>query len=665
MSGIDQITYRARNGSAGIIYEAATSLRDQAGSERWLRRLEPWLRAGRPQGRAYLNFGPQAAFLRWYAEAGSQFDWQYALALVGQPDVLAGGYALELPDSDLATLQHASGQAQLTRTARGPLHDTVEAVARSADAIELLVPLLAHALRDERRVAMPWPGPSLPEAVMWGLVSILEMIGDARPVSFFTYVSSPIRDPDTPGLFVSFRPDARTVPPDPGFEALADGLAAMFADGPDQLRQTLADHGMLEPADQAGRVGRLLHRWPTIQAENARTGGTTTVNASFDRPAPGRYAGAVPQPGTSVPPPGTARSGGFSQQTPGQAVICPMCLEDLPRWDTLDYWRWDTSLETYVELPVPPGLGQRRLDQLLYGAYVRCPASHGDEQIGPHYLPADYGRFGSPVVLGFVGLTKSGKSHLLASMVGAIVAHELEKTCGIQASPLDQAWHRRYMDAWVSPLLKQRKVLPGTREDRVAEFADAFIMKRPDGQEQVVALFDVAGGDLARLNETKEFLWIANGLFFVIDPERLSAQWAEDETFSNVLDIVRKGARQPVSAAIVLNKADMVRFEEPVDRWLRYEGSASKSGALDWVEFLRESADVYAYLDAKNARAMAAPYEVCDRATLHVASPTGGADTGDDIYPRGVKPRRVLRPLVAMLAMTGVLTGPEAEKVGV
>ena len=82
-----------------------------------------------------------------------------------------------------------------------------------------------------------------------------------------------------------------------------------------------------------------------------------------------------------------------------------------------------------------------------------------------------------------------------------------------------------------------------------------------------------------------------------------------------------------VSAAIVLNNADMLRFEEPVDHWLRYGDSAPNRGALDSVEFLRESADVYAYLDAKNALAMAAPHEMCDKATLHFASPTGGAGT--------------------------------------
>jgi hypothetical protein len=60
---------------------------------------------------------------------------------------------------------------------------------------------------------------------------------------------------------------------------------------------------------------------------------------------------------------------------------------------------------------------------------------------------------------------------------------------------------------------------------------------------------------------------------------------------------------------------------------------------------------------------------VCNKTTLHVASPTGGAkEEGEEKsrkYPRGVTPLRVLRPLVAMLAMTGVLTGPQAEMIGI
>jgi hypothetical protein len=659
MSTIDQITYRARNGSGGIIYETATSVRDWTTSRRWQRLLEPWLRIGKPPGRAFLDSGTQTAFIRWYATGASNFEWQYALVLVGQSDVLTAGYALELQDPDLPALYRGGGQVPLRRTEQGPGHDAIEARARSRDAIDLLIPLLAHALRGEHRITMPWTEPSLPEAVMWGVASILEMIGDTQPVSFLTYESRVGRDPDTPGLFVSFRPDATTaLPPDPGFKALAADLAVRFADDPAELRQVLVQHGILEPADRASRIGLLLDLGPRIQADSAQSGGPATVNASSDSPPPVSDADAAPSSGADE------RS---SRDTPGQAVTCPMCLHEIEDWKSLDYWRWEPAAEKYVELPVPPGLSQTQLEHHLHGARVRCPVKQGSVQIGPHYLPADYGRFGPPVVLGFVGLTRSGKSHLLASMVGGIVGRELATNYGISASPLDHAWHRRFMDTWVTPLLRHGKVLPGTREGGVVEFADAFLIRPRGAPERVVALFDVAGGDLARLDETKQFLWIANGLFFVIDPGHMSAQWAEDETFSNVLDVLRKRTRRPqASAAIVLNKADMVRFDEPVDRWLRSESSVSKDGGLDPVEFLRESADVYAYLEAHHALAMAEPYEVCDKTTLHVASPTGGTDTGEGgVYPRGVTPRRVLRPLVAMLAMTGVLTGPEPVKVGV
>ncbi len=334
-------------------------------------------------------------------------------------------------------------------------------------------------------------------------------------------------------------------------------------------------------------------------------------------------------------------------------MTCPICLHEIHDWDTQPYWRWDAPLQDYVELAIPPGFNARQRGHLVRGAYVRCPAPQADMHT-EHYLPVNYGRFGPPVLLGFIGLTRSGKSHLLASMVGAIQSDELQKY-GITSRPIDNALHQRFLEGWVDPLFKQDKVLPGTQEG-IVTFADAFIMRCQDGPERAVALFDVAGGDLARVDETKYFLEIANGLFFVIDPEHLRVSRLGDETFRNVLNVVEDNQRPgQVSAAIVLNKADKVRFEDPVTRWLR-----SDSGVLDPEEMLLESADVYAYLNHSHALALASPYRACDRATLHVASPTGGAGDGEGengVYPRGVTPRRVLRPLVAMLAMTGVMTG--------
>jgi Double-GTPase 2 len=671
MKTMDQITYRAPAGSTGRIVQTAASTA-AAEADRWRELLEPFLRIGRPMGRGYLDFGSRAAFVRWYADAGSPLDWQYALALVGDRGVLTASYALELPSPDLQMLYSGGGLVPVARTGPGLGRDVIAAKARSADVRHLLIPLLAHVLLDEHRVTMPWTEPSLPEAAMWGVISILEIVGDKQPVSFLTYASGSNWDADLPGTFVSFRPGAALVPPDSGFTRLAAALVERFADSPDELREAVSRQGVLAAGDRAGRITRLLTLLPRSQpgtssrqpgiSDGQGTSGNQPVASSnwwtATTSTPVRQAAA----GQRVTPPksDTTQNVQSTQSVPERIVVCPICLGEIENWNTQGYWRYDTGTGKYVELEVPRGLTELQLADHLRGAHIRCPAERQQESAAAHFLPLNYGRFGRPVLLGFVGVTKSGKSHLLASMVSEIVGGELEKRYGIHHNPLDQARHRQYMDNCVIPLRKKGQVLHGTQED-VVEFADAFLLRDRDGQERPVAFFDVAGGDLAQVSATKRFLWIADGLFFVVDPDRLDDGWAEDETFSNVLDVVRESPRpDPASAAIVLTKADKVRFDEPIARWLR-----SGSEPLNATEFLRESADVYAYLDSRNALALARPYQVCPRTTLHVASPTGASEGEGGVYPRGVRPRRVIRPLAAMLAMTGVLTGPEAGKVGI
>jgi hypothetical protein len=611
MSSIDQIIYRARHGGDGItIVQTETSIRDLQQADSWQRRLDLWLRRGSPLGCTYLDFGSQAAFLRWQASDRSSLGWEYVLALVGSSATLSGTYALELPELDGSRLALRAGGAAGSR--RGEL----EQWARSAAAIQVLVPVLAHALQRERRVTVPWTSSNLPDAVMWGLISILRMIGDDRPVSFLTHASALSRDGDTPGLLVSFRADASApVPPDKGFEAMAADLAHRFADDPANLYRLLAEHGVPEAADHNTRISRLLSLPPRKEKK--------------------------PVVGNSP-----------------SALRCPLCLTEIPDWNALSYWRFVNG--DFEEIRLPSDANQIQRARYLHRAYVRCPGPQDDDTV-IHHLPARYGNFGQPVLLGFIGLTKSGKSHLLATMIGEI--NKLSEF-GFDVDPLDPAIHHRFLENAVNPLIARNEVLPGTPNDASTEIADAFIVKNGDGQERVVALFDVSGGDLAQTDKTREFLWIADGLFFVIDPEHINSSRAGDTTFSNVLDIVRDRAKQePVSAAIVLNKADKARFVDPVARWLR-----SGNGTMDPTEFLRESADVYAYLEENGAAVLTKPYQACPKATLHIASPTGGSQEGDgkdSKYPRGVTPLRVLRPLAAMLAMTGVLTGPQADMVGV
>lgn len=647
MSGIEQITVRARAGSAGDFQPVFSTFRDDVKTDRWLRLLTPWLRIGRPLGRGFLNSGSWAAAIRWYSERSSTSDWDYSVIFTGQAGPLTARYALELPDLDQRAVQAGDGLYWSRTPEHAPGHATIEARARHSDAVALLIPLLAHTLAGDRGVTMPWTGPGLPEAAMWGLVTILEMTGVTRPASFLTYAAADIADHRIPGLVVSFRPGVPVVRPAPRYDAVAGGLARMFAADPPRLRRVLAEHGVPKAASDAARIARLLEVWPRIEPATADTKGAQTMTEQI-RPA--RH----PAP---AQPPAATRG-----KAPKDVVRCPICLHEIPDWDKLDYYKWESRRQEYVRNPAPPDLNKVQLARHLQSAYVRCPRSEGDAGTA-HYLPVSYGQFGNPVMLGFVGLTKSGKTHLMAAMVGAIENGGLQEY-GIFSRPLDHASHLRFLQNSVEPLLNEGRQLPGTQEN-VRMFADAFLLHADGEAERPVILFDVAGGDLLKEgDESKEFLWIADGLFFVIDPDVVGTQRVGDKTFANVLSVVHDSGRSHlVSAAMVLTKADKVRFDDPVARWLRSEG-----GAFDAAEILRESADVYAYLFAKDAGALTRPYQVCDKATLHVASPTGGPSEGEpehEGFPRGVTPRRVLRPLVAMLAMTGVLTGPEAEKVGI
>ncbi len=326
-------------------------------------------------------------------------------------------------------------------------------------------------------------------------------------------------------------------------------------------------------------------------------------------------------------------------ETP-EEIICPMCLSALDL-DSPVLWRWDLLSAGYVELHVPADATGPQRAHLERGAMIKCPDPAGF--LGEHYLPAEYVRFGRPVVIGFIGVTTSGKTHLLSAMLGAIEGRGLADF-RISSRPLDQAWHHRFMAKNVQPLLEEHKVLDRTEED-VISFADAFLMGPAGGPERAVAMFDVAGGELSRektsVQGTKKFLEIADGLVFVADSGRLPE----------------------VSAAVVLNKADLRRFDDPVTRWLRTD-----IAGLDPELILRESADVFAYLELSGAKAWTQPCADCGKGTLHVVSATGGpgqqTDQGE-FYPRGVTPRRVLGPLVALLAMTGVLADERARQVGV
>jgi hypothetical protein len=347
-------------------------------------------------------------------------------------------------------------------------------------------------------------------------------------------------------------------------------------------------------------------------------------------------------------------------------IRCCICVDlfyfDKQTQDDLYEFRGDQ----YRRLVIPEGADSVKREDLLDTAYFRCPNPSGDTPT--HYLPRTYAKYLPPLVIGIVGSSLSGKSHLLAAMIAEIVRGGLQPY-DLTFAPLDHRLHNSYWRENAEPLVLRSERLARTTEG-VVRFADGLLITSSAGTRPVV-FFDVAGGDLLERGLTGRFLLAANGLIFVVDPgtalgmdtpaDPVWGHAVSDPAFDNVL--ARLGAGKqflPAPAALVINKADRLRLRPPVDRWLR---AASFDGQIDAARWRDESRDAYALLYQHNAHAWLRPFHECKKCTIHFVSATGSEADGKS-FIRRVRPLRVLEPMLALLAMTGALPGAEASKVG-
>jgi hypothetical protein len=348
-------------------------------------------------------------------------------------------------------------------------------------------------------------------------------------------------------------------------------------------------------------------------------------------------------------------------EQPASWVPCPICLAWL-NWESLAPQKPDKRTGRMQPLDIPAGVGWEQYRTLLRDSFRQCPNPMAGLGKGDHYLPNEYGNHGRPLVYGLVGTTRAGKTHLLAAFVKLLrdAVDELAEH-GIRCAPVDRKQDQEFRDEYVLPLFTKGAALEPTQE-RVESFADAFVVTA-GGQSRVVAFFDLAGGDLRRVEVEKQFLEIVDGVVFIVDPVALGqdARVVEgDLAFTTVMDLlVTSGRAHEVASAIALTKGDLVRFDEPLDFWWR-QPLARTRAALH-----AESRDVYAYIDSRGGQAWLRPVVECGQSTLHLLSSTGGSsaprkDGSGEVFSRDVEPHRALGPFLALLAMNGVITLPDA-----
>lgn len=350
---------------------------------------------------------------------------------------------------------------------------------------------------------------------------------------------------------------------------------------------------------------------------------------------------------------------------------CPTCADDVVWEPDEQVYRYDDAQSNYERVNITT-MSESVLATTLREGYRKCPHPSGD--MPEHYLPATYFNYRDPLVVGLVGAPAAGKTHLLTAMIWAAYQHAL-KPYGIATSALDFSRHREFERRSIRPFLDGAE-LAGTHTG-VMEAADILLLRGPGG-ERPVSFFDVAGEDLesATLNRATRFLTSANAVIFVHGLEDLpeaghpassNSSWAFELAVERLRGM--PGGADRVPAALAVTKADRLRYVPPVDRWLRRATPPS----LDAGMIREQTRDVYAYLHHTGQTGALRPFEAFRRCTMHFVSASGkdavpvdpDAERLDRRFPRGISPMHVLEPLVSILAMTGMLQGAQAEKVGV
>ncbi len=350
-------------------------------------------------------------------------------------------------------------------------------------------------------------------------------------------------------------------------------------------------------------------------------------------------------------------------------VLCPYCLEII-QLDLGSLFVTDSRMQ-YRPLDVSGVGNPLRREDIMRGAVQKCTA---DPDFPEHFIPVPYLTHGRPLTVAMVGQSSTGKSHLLTQMIAGITDGGLDPF-GLKWQSVNPEQHARFVRERVQPL-RNGKVLDHTGAlglDGFARFVESLLITDARGQVRPVAFFDLGGEDLVRTDAALRFLLGVDAMVFVVDPalalplphlDHARKRWGlevnrdGDLAFGTVLDrLPKNGPYLDVAAAMVLGKADLLRFQPPVDRWL---GEAAPT-SLDPALIREESRDVYGLLRHHADQAWLRPFDTIRRCTLHVASATGGQEDNGR-YPAGAGPQRVLEPLLSLLAMHGLIEVPDGTE---
>ncbi|MFI0354481.1 hypothetical protein [Actinomadura sp. 9N407] len=357
----------------------------------------------------------------------------------------------------------------------------------------------------------------------------------------------------------------------------------------------------------------------------------------------------------TVPPP--------QHPAPRDLKICPYCLNHL---DWSDYGELplvkDTPEGPEVLTRTPDESETRWLHRTL-GAMRQC-RGNGE----PHLLPVDYGDL-DPLIIGLVGATAAGKTHLLTAMIAQLERRRAMLAQELRIEPLDGRLRQRFYEERIRPFLERHEVLPSTRAGQ-AEFVYALrVSSRQTGRSHAVGFFDVPGEHFTghRYDETP-FMSVADAVIYVADGDKLKVgdawnPWVPDPGFTHAITQLRRtrasGDGRLPPAVIVVAKSDVLNGLDDDDTVTRWLGRPDENTLDDLRSMRQESRDAYTFLNRHGAELWLEPFDsAAAPITIHFASASGVSqrDPSERVFPdEDFGPQRVLRPLLSLFSMAGLV----------
>ncbi|EOD67117.1 hypothetical protein [Amycolatopsis vancoresmycina] len=349
-----------------------------------------------------------------------------------------------------------------------------------------------------------------------------------------------------------------------------------------------------------------------------------------------------------------------------RVITCPTCLDKFG-WNDTELLEYSPKEGRYSPAVWPDHGNPAKVADARSRWYVRCPNPSKDSP--NHYLPATYVDYDDPLVIALVGRPLSGKTHLVVAMIRELLGGSAAGAAGLTAKALDYHQHVTFKRTFLDTFEKGDK-LPATLNESGTHLAWLVVEHGP--VRRPLVFFDVAGEDFRASDENgrhTRFLVAAGALLFVEDAPHVLRNFAEahdlakdpslsspfganatNEFIQEAINRLPGGGRH-LPAVVALTKSDRLRYLAPADRWLRHE----PGGRVDPADLVAESRDVYALLHRANATSMTKLYQDFRDCTMHFVSATGGAAGEDGRFGSGIRPMRVMVPLLSLLAMAGVV----------